>query len=120
MPSIESFHSYDCGPNFRLPNTNDYFVIISASTSGELRCKLIEEHNADESKIVHLIGLGDFEDDFNKSSVYFEKRSGIHNIPESSEAVAINTEEFMAFFGGAERVRITQKARAKRAARISA
>ena len=109
VPSIESFHSYNRDANFRLPNTNDYFVIISASTSGDLRNILINQHNADSSKIVHLIGIGTSASELNQSSIHFEERTNTDRIPVSSEIVPIDTEEFMAFFGETERVRLTQK-----------
>ena len=65
--AIENTHSYEISDDFRIPNEENYLVLISASTSGGLAKKLVEHHQADPSRIVHLIGIGPPNAEFNKS-----------------------------------------------------
>ena len=109
IPLVENFHSYDIEPNFRLPNTKDYFVIISASTADELREKLIKDHNAEESRIIHLLGIGPSGSSLQDSSIYFEERNTETKYLRESKVIGINTEEFMVSHGNVIPVRITKK-----------
>ena len=56
--TIENIHSYEVSPEFRIPNQSDYLVLISASTSGGLARKLVDEKQADPTRTVHLLGVG--------------------------------------------------------------
>ena len=108
-PRIEIFPSYDVETSFRLPNSRDYFVIISASTSNGLAKKLVEKHNADNSRIVHLLGIGSVESGLHDSSIYFEEKSVVNQNAQKAKVIDISTEEFMVSYGTPTRVRLSTK-----------
>ena len=111
VPSIEIVRSYDVDTSFRVPNTNDYFVIVSASTSGNFAKKLIDEHNADESRIIHLfgVGYGNSPNQLQNSSIYFEERIGQTMTTNDSKIIRISNEEFMACYGNPIAVRLSKR-----------
>ncbi len=107
VPAIENFHSYDKDRGFSFPPDDDYIIIISASTSGDLATELVESHGADETKIVHLVGAGHgHRGAFPKSCIYF------HTLQPTRDSVALDDiriggEEFLPSYGQPARVRLT-------------
>ena len=75
--AIKNTHSYEVSDDFRIPNEENYLVLISASTSGSLARKLVEHHHADPQRIVHLFGIGPPDAEFSKTCVYYRDRSTI-------------------------------------------
>ena len=108
-PRIEIFPSYDVDTSFRLPNSRDYFIIISASTSNGLAKKLVEKHNADYSRIVHLLGIGPIDSGLHASSIYFEEKCVVNQNAQEVKVICISTEEFMVSYGAPTRVRLSTK-----------
>ena len=108
-PSIQVFRSYEVESVFSFPNENNYFIIISASTTNSLAKKLIREHSANASRIVHMIGMGDDESELEQSSVYFLERKIKVDSRKSSKIIGISTDEFMTSHGNPNRVRISTK-----------
>jgi len=108
--SVESTHSYDIDSEFRIPNEANYFILISASTSGGLAKKLIAEKQAAPERIAHLIGVGSsMEDELRSSSIYFHVQdSADHANNQQSSAIRISTEEFLVNHGQPTPVAITQ------------
>ena len=113
MPAlaIESIHSYDISQDVWIPNEENYLVLISASTSGGLAKKLMDEYQADRNRIVHLLGVGTPNAPFKDSCIYFHTRSLSTNKPSPTDqvnaAIEIRTEEFLVSQGPPRPVRIT-------------
>lgn len=109
--SIESFHSYGIEPNFWIPNEKNYMVLISASTSGGLSQKLVDEHQAEPSRIVHLLGVGPSDASFRNSCIYFHPREttakSTKAVGQANAAIEIRTEEFLISHSMPKPVRIT-------------
>ena len=72
-PSITNFRSYAKEERLLFPDEEDYIIIISASTSGNLAKDLVNTHGANKQKIVHLLGASQFnvDEDFRNSCLYF-------------------------------------------------
>lgn len=111
--AIENTHSYEISPDFRIPNEKNYLVLISASTSGGLAQKLVDEYHAEPNRIVHLLGIGPPDSAFKESCVYFReqesKRSQTTVAHQSNAAIEIGTEEFLVAQGPPRPVRITTR-----------
>lgn len=108
VPKIKVFHSYEIESKFRLTNTDgDYCVIISASTSHGLADKLINEHEAEKSRIVHILGMSSSDSELNKSSIYFEEREFPNIDSKTNKVIGITNEEFMVSYGNPTRVRLS-------------
>jgi len=109
IPTIENFHSYDKAKGLSFPaNDDDYIIVISASTSGELARKLVNEHGASEKRIVHLIGAGDgnHQSTFANSCIYYyTRRSAADRV--ALDNIRIDGEEFLPSYGQPERVPLT-------------
>lgn len=122
LPSftIESFHSYGIAPNFWIPNEKNYMVLISASTSGGLAQKLVDEHQAELSRIVHLLGVGPSDASFRNSCIYFHPREApaksTKPAGQANATIEIRTEEFLISHGTPRPVRITKAHVDRRAA----
>ncbi|MYG14710.1 MAG: hypothetical protein F4171_18235 [Gammaproteobacteria bacterium] len=114
MPAlaIESIHSYDISKSVWLPVDANYLVLISASTSGGLAKMLVDEHQADRNRIVHLLGVGAPEAAFKNSCVYFHARSQasgkLSPVNQVNASIEIRTEEFLVSQGPPRPVRITK------------
>ena len=112
VPTIENIHSYEISSEFRIPNESNYLVLISASTSGGLARKLVDERQADPKRILHLLGVGPSESDLKDSCVYFKARgpSGQeeHAVHQQNAVIEIGTEEFLIAQGRPRPVRITR------------
>ena len=110
--AIENIHSYEITPEFRIPNEANYLVLISASTSGGLARKLIEEKQADPARIVHLLGVGPPSSALRDSCVYFRERHqpGRPKMIASQQnaLIEIGTEEFLVAQGPPRPVAITR------------
>lgn len=111
--AIESTHSYEISPEFRIPNEDNYLVLISASTSGGLARKLVDEFQADPTRIIHLLGVGVSDAHFKDSCVYFRPLTAMLNQQLAGKvdnaAIEIGTEEFLVAQGPPRPVRITTK-----------
>ena len=113
--AIENIHSYDITQDVWIPNQENYLVLISASTSGGLARKLIDEFKADRARIVHLLGVGpnnaEFKD-FKDSCIYFHSRktkvNATRSAGQANAAIEIRTEEFLVSQGTPRPVRITK------------
>ena len=111
--SIENFHSYDIKRSaFRIPNDNNYMVLISASTSGGLANKLITDFLVSKERIFHLLGVGSEELEFKDSCVCYQVRELESQRPASRSSsntpIEIPTEEFLTAQGTTIRVPITK------------
>ena len=111
MPAlaIESIHSYDMSEDFRIPNEANYLILISASTSGGLAKKLVDERQADHNRIIHLLGVADPNAAFRDSCIYFYAQAQpkpSHREP-ANASIEIRTEEFLVSQGLPRPVRIT-------------
>ncbi|MDE0443414.1 MAG: hypothetical protein OXL38_15005 [Gammaproteobacteria bacterium] len=109
--AIESTHSYDITHEVWIPNEQDYLVLISASTSGGLAQKLIDEYQVDRARIVHLLGVGSPSALFRDSCIYFEPRDpakSANSNQQTNAAIEIRTEEFLVSQGQPRPVRITK------------
>ena len=110
--AIENFHSYQLEKEFRIPNEDNYMVLISATTSGGLARKLVDEMNADPDRIVHILGIGPENSVFRESCVYYAPRDqfvrsdSYGNGP--SAIIEIGTEEFIVSQSPPIPVRITR------------
>lgn len=112
LPIIENIHSYEISPEFRVPNDLNYFVVISASTSGGLAGKLVEERQAHPDRIVHLLGVAEEGSALRKKCVYFRALDPWDSIGSDvgkKEIIEISTEEFLVAQGSPRPVRITQR-----------
>lgn len=108
VPIIESIHSYAVSLEFRIPNEENYLVLISASTSGGLARKLIDENGASSERIVHLLGVGPEDSDWKKSCVYFKSRQQPDMNDNWRNVIEIRTEEFLIAQGTPRCVRISR------------
>ena len=88
---------------------DEYFIIISASTSNGLANKLISNHNAESFRIVHMLGIGSSESELKNSSIHFIKQELAINDAETNRIIGITTEEFMTSHGNPTRVRLSNK-----------
>ena len=115
--AIENFHSYEVTSEFRIPNDASYLVLISASTSGSLARKLVDEKQADRTRIVHLLGVGPpesetalrpkardstlpkWDSELRKGCVHFWERCGpsrrTSGTSQQDALIEIGTEEFL-------------------------
>lgn len=110
LPEIESIHSYDISSTFRMPNERSYFILISASTSNGLANKLVADKEADRRRIVHLLGVASDNDELQKSSIYFRKRTQYAKpTPHHKGVIEIGTEEFLVAQGSPRTVRISRQ-----------
>ena len=111
--TIENIHSYEVSPEFRIPNQSDYLVLISASTSGGLARKLVDEKQADPMRIVHLLGVAAPAAEFRKSCLYFRERNASDRQSagrgQANAVIEIATEEFLVAQGPPRPVRITKR-----------
>ena len=109
--AIENFHSYHLKKEFRIPNEDNYMVLISASTTGKLADKLVEEMDADRARITHILGVGPKDSTFRESCVFFESRnqSARSDSPKSGQntVIEIGTEDFIVSQSPPSPVRIT-------------
>ena len=108
-PEIVNLHSYSIDPRMRFPSDTDYYVLISASTSGGLVQKFVKEHGGDVHRMVHLLGLSPNEG-LKSTSIYFqklqnEKKPVAGSIPKE---ICIPGEEFIASSSSTQAVSITK------------
>lgn len=122
--SIENTHSYeidDIQTELRIPNDPNYLVLISASTSGGYAKKLVEEKQADPSRIIHLLGVAPADREFRTSCVYFREHelSNANQVGKESRkgVIQIDTEEFLVAQGPPRPVKITKEHVSKEGAR---
>lgn len=108
-PAISNFHSYSIDPGLRFPGYSNYSVLISASTSGKLARKLVDEHGAKPELLHHMVILSS-DQGLQSRSMYFEEKE-----PESKRAaqafrreISIPGEEFIASSGEPHPARITK------------
>jgi hypothetical protein len=109
-PTIGNFHSYSIDPGLRFPGHGKYAVLISASTSGKLARKLVDDHGARPEALHHMLILSS-EVGLGSNAMYFEE------IPLEATMVgqafrreiSIPGEEFIASSGEAHPARITKK-----------
>ena len=98
-PAIVNIHSYKMDPDFRISNEANYLFLISASTSGGLRRKLIEEKQADPKRVVHLLGVGPPSSALSESSVYYREWNPPSfprpTADQQNTIIEIGTEEFL-------------------------
>ena len=110
--AIESTHSYEITQDVWIPNEENYLVLISASTSGGLAQKIVDEYRVDRARIVHILGVGPSNSPFKDSCIYFEPRDHVTESVNSSSnanpAIEIRTEEFLISQGPPRPVRITK------------
>ncbi len=106
--AIENIHSYEIAPDFRIPNDTNYLILISASTSGGLARKLVDEKQADLTRIVHLLGVGPTEKTFKNSCVYFRPSTVKSATHQHNAPIEISTEEFLVSQGSPRPVHITR------------
>ena len=110
--AIKNIHSYEISPDFRIPNEANYFILISASTSGEFARKLVNEKQADPDRIVHLLGVGAPSSAFRDSCVYFRERqprlSPNSTAHHNDALIEIGTEEFLVAQGPPSPIPITR------------
>jgi len=108
---IEHFHSYEMEPGLSIPNDPNYFILISASTSGGLANKLVAEKQANRNNIAHLLAVGDREGDekLRLSSILFRESSPAKP-PDGSRSslIHISTEEFLVNHGKPNLVQVTK------------
>ena len=108
-PAIQNFRSYDDAVQPRFPADENYIVLISASTSGNLAEKLITENGASRNKIVHLLGTSKLPTNevFRRSCLYFHThRYDQSRSPLTNQTIAIVSEEFAVTHGRTRPVRI--------------
>lgn len=111
LPVIENIHSYEISGEFRIPNEPNYFVVISASTSGGFARKLVEEKQARPERIVHLLGVANEESQLQEKCIYFRvsEPRGAGNAGGQKAIIDISTEEFIVAQGLPRSVRITRR-----------
>ena len=111
-PAIKNIHSYDITRDVWISNEKNYMVLISASTSGGLARKLVDEYQADSSRIVHLLGVGPASSPFRDSCIYFHTREtkgkATKTGGQANATIEIRTEEFLVSQGTPRPVRITK------------
>ncbi len=107
-PTISNFHSYSIDPNLRFAGHHDYFVLISATSSGSLRESLASKHGASLDRIFHLLAISP-KKNLEKCSLYFEDQEDLSKIsPQSLKQISIPSEEFVASHGEARAVKISK------------
>lgn len=110
LPVIENIHSYEISREFRIPNEPNYFVLISASTSGGFARKLVEEKQARPDRIVHLLGVASEGSQLKEKCIYFRvsepHRAGAAGGQQA--IIDISKEEFIVAPGKPRSVRITR------------
>lgn len=107
IPTITNFHSYSMDSNLRFELTNDYIILISASSSGGLALRLVNECGAQADRIFHLLVFSE-ELNFRYKSVYFQQEpmpaKSIHS--SFQKVITIPGEEFIASHGDTRTVDI--------------
>lgn len=107
-PTLSNFHSYSIDPNLRFAGHHDYFVLISATSSGSLRETLAAKHGAVLDRIFHLLAISP-KRDLEKCSLYFGEQPDLSKIPpQSLKQISIPSEEFVASHGEARAVKISK------------
>lgn len=107
-PTISNFHSYAIDPNLRFAGHHDYFVLISATSSGSLRESLASNHGAALDRICHLLAISP-KKELEKCSLYYGKQDDLSKIPpQSLKQISIPSEEFVASHGEARAVKISK------------
>lgn len=118
LPEIENMHSYNISSEFRIPNERNYFILISASTSGGFARKLVSEKEAIRERIIHLLGVGPEDEMLRESSIYFRPRALSPPLGlDRKGVIEIGTEEFLVAQGLPRSVRISRAHVHKEAAR---
>ena len=109
-PQIINLHSYSIDPKHKFPAHTKYRVLISATTSGGLAQKLVDEHGASSDQIHHLLCFSS-KDSLRESSAYFTLPD-VQKEPEDAgfhKEISIPGEEFIASHGAAHIVNITTR-----------
>jgi hypothetical protein len=109
VPTITNFHSYSMDPRLTFEGTDDYIILISATSSGGLVEKLVTERHARRDKSFHLLAFSSNEG-LQKSSVYFHKEkegSGQDDSGMFRKVISIPGEEFLASHGETRTVDLT-------------
>ena len=110
--AIESIHSYEIAEDVWFPNKGSYLVLVSASTSGGLARKLVDQRQAERDRIIHLLGVGPDNAPFRGSCIYFYPRETRTNSTrpagQANATIEIRTEEFLVSQGPPRSVRITK------------
>lgn len=110
-PTITNFHSYSMDPRLTFEGTDDYIILISATSSGGLVEKLVTERHARRDKSFHLLAFSSKES-LQKSSVYFQKEKeegGQDDAGTFRKIISIPGEEFLASHGETRTVDLTVK-----------
>lgn len=115
MFEIECTRSYEVSADFRVPNEDNYAILISATTSGGLAQSFVNDHNADIERIIHLISVGKPTSNYKESSVLFKELSQVrsqNSIPAISsnslnKSIRIASEEFLVEQSAPRPVRIS-------------
>jgi len=107
VPTITNFHSYSMDPDLTFEVTDDYIILISASSSGGLATKLINERHARADHVFHLLVFSN-NPDLRKSAVYFQEEPKLKIAAEASfqKVISIPGEEFLASHGDTRTVDI--------------
>ncbi len=107
IPTITNFHSYSMDPDLTFEVTDDYIILISASSSGGLALKLINERHARAERVFHLLVFSDNKA-LRKSAVYFQEESNFETTADGSfqKVISIPGEEFLASHGDTRTVDI--------------
>ena len=109
VPTITNFHSYSMDPRLTFEGTDDYIILISATSSGGLAEKLVTQRHARREKSFHLLAFSSNES-LQKSSVYFhkEREGGEQDDSETfRKIISIPGEEFLASHGETRTVDLT-------------
>ena len=109
VPTITNFHSYSMDPRLTFEGTDDYIILISATSSGGLSEKLVTQRHARREKSFHLLAFSSNES-LQKSSVYFhkEREGGEQDDSETfRKIISIPGEEFLASHGETRTVDLT-------------
>jgi hypothetical protein len=110
VPTITNFHSYSMDPNLTFEVTEDYTILISASSSGGLAKKLINERRARADRVFHLLVFSN-NPDLRKFAVFYQEESKSEGTPDGSfqKVISIPGEEFLASHGDTRTVDIKTK-----------
>ena len=110
---IENFHSYYLDEMFRVPNEDNYLVLISATTSGGLANKLVHEKNANKDRILHIVGVGPQHSEYQRSCVHYMERDQDGDSPnfagQKNAIISIASEEFLISESPPNTVRLTRE-----------
>ena len=108
-PAIVNFHSYSINPGLRFPGHKRYATLISASTSGKLAEKLVDQHGANPELLFHILIISQ-DIGLRERSIFFKEVD-----PDSAAVVqpfrreiSIPGEEFIASSGDPHPVKITK------------